>query len=239
MSESYHYSIIIPAHNEEAFLPATLRSVEAAMVSMPAYRGEVIVVDNDSTDSTASLAESLGARVITETVRNIARVRNTGVQQSTGQLLIFLDADTLMTEEMLKTSLGTLHNPEIVAGSFLLKPDRTVSRMIQLMFFIWNMRSRWNHHCSGCFLFCKKEVFNAIGGYDESFYAAENINFSARLNRYARRQRQQVIVYKKYTEMCLRKMNKFSLSPRVVWDFLTIGLMRNKYKKKENCKYWY
>ncbi|MDX1836762.1 hypothetical protein DIZ81_03660 [Legionella taurinensis] len=239
MSEKYHYSIVIPAHNEEAFLPATLGSVQSAINTLPAYRGEVIVVDNDSTDKTATLAESFGARVLIEPVRNIARVRNTGVKHARGQVVIFLDADTLMSEEMLKVSIETLNDPEIIAGSFLLKPDRPVSRMIRMIFFIWNMRSRWNHHCSGCFLFCKKDVFDAIGGYDESFYAAENINFSARLNQYAKQQRKKVIVYKKYTVMCLRKMNKFSLTPRVIWDFLTIGLLRNRYKKKENCRYWY
>ncbi len=68
-------SIVIPAYNEEKCLPATLEKIGAALAIVD-YDSEVIVVDNQSTDETARIAESFGAQVFTETVHNIARVRN-------------------------------------------------------------------------------------------------------------------------------------------------------------------
>ncbi|KTC98157.1 glycosyl transferase, family 2 [Legionella erythra] len=234
-----HYSIIIPAYNEEAYLPMTLHSVNAATWSIPHLKGEVIVVNNDSSDKTAEIAENFGARVILEPMRNIARVRNTGAHQARGELLIFLDADTLMTTEMLDTSLAILHDPEIIAGSFLLKPDRPVSRLMQLMFTIWNNYSRWYIRCAGSFLFCKKNAFEATGGFDERYFVTEDISLSIQLKRYARRQQKRVVIYNKYVEMSLRKIDQHPLSARLVVDFLSGLFFRSQYKQKKNCKYWY
>jgi glycosyltransferase involved in cell wall biosynthesis len=72
-------SVIVPAFNEERYLPATLDAVARSAALLEARVGvhsERIVVDNGSTDRTASLARSLGARVIAESQHNIARVRN-------------------------------------------------------------------------------------------------------------------------------------------------------------------
>jgi glycosyltransferase involved in cell wall biosynthesis len=76
-------SVVIPAFNEEAYLGATLASLNRAKAfvrddgSLPA---EIIVVDNDCDDSTADVARALGARVAGETKHNVAKVRNTGAK---------------------------------------------------------------------------------------------------------------------------------------------------------------
>lgn len=75
-------SIIVPAHNEEKLLPETLRSIRAALDRVE-VESEVIVVDNASVDRTPEIAEAAGARVISELVRNIGRVRNTGATSVT------------------------------------------------------------------------------------------------------------------------------------------------------------
>jgi len=74
------YSIIIPAYNEEALLPRTLRSLRRAMERLPEYEGEVIVTDNASTDRTAGVAAAHRARVVHEPHRQIARARNAGAR---------------------------------------------------------------------------------------------------------------------------------------------------------------
>ncbi|QRN03837.1 glycosyltransferase [Legionella sp. MW5194] len=239
MSDKYHYSIVIPAHNEEAFLPATLDSVQMAIHTLHAYRGEVIVVDNDSTDKTAALAKSFGARVLFEPVRNIARVRNSGARGAFGDVLIFIDADTLMSEEMLHTSVSILLHPEIIAGSFLLKPDREISWLAQCLFFVWNQYAQWCTRCAGSFVFCKKDAFLAVGGFDEEYYVTEDISLSIALKRYAAKQGKQVVIYKKYVTMCLRKLEQFPVSTHLIVDFLSGLFFRSQYKQKKNCKYWY
>ena len=77
-------SVIIPAWNEEQLLPACLESVRMAFAARPDLRPEVIVVDNNSTDGTAALANAAGARVVFEAKNQIARARNTGAAVATG-----------------------------------------------------------------------------------------------------------------------------------------------------------
>jgi glycosyltransferase involved in cell wall biosynthesis len=79
------YSIVIPAFNEEEFLPATLAAVRAAMAAQTGACGELIVVDNNSTDRTAAVARSLGAQVVFEPVNQISRARNCGAAAALGR----------------------------------------------------------------------------------------------------------------------------------------------------------
>ena len=65
-------SIIIPAYNEENYLPATLAKIRAAMTNLDCD-SEIIIADNDSTDETKAIAKSFGAKVIDEKERNIGR----------------------------------------------------------------------------------------------------------------------------------------------------------------------
>jgi glycosyltransferase involved in cell wall biosynthesis len=88
------YSVIIPAFNEEEFLAETILAAREAM-NAGDRKGELIVVDNNSTDSTAEVARKAGAdRVVFEAHNQIARARNAGAAATTTPLLVFVDADT-------------------------------------------------------------------------------------------------------------------------------------------------
>lgn len=84
-------SVVIPAFNEARYLPATLTSL-----SCQDFTGlvEVIVVDNNSTDSTAEIATAYGARVISESRPGVCHARQTGTQNSRGEIVVSTDADT-------------------------------------------------------------------------------------------------------------------------------------------------
>ena len=86
-------SVVIPAYNEELYLPETLTRVTKAL-AVAGWPSEIVVVDNDSHDRTRAISESFGARVVSEQEHNISRVRNTGATHATGDVLIFIDADT-------------------------------------------------------------------------------------------------------------------------------------------------
>src|SRR5918992_378513 len=88
-------SIIIPAYNEERYLPETLKRISEAL-SIVDCPSEIVVVDNCSQDETKQIAESIGARVCSESEHNISKVRNTGAKNSAGDILVFVDADTLV-----------------------------------------------------------------------------------------------------------------------------------------------
>ena len=98
-------SIVIPAFNEQTYLGPTLAAVQAATDYLAAKNGptaELIVVDNGSTDCTADIARSHGARVVDEPRRgNVAVARNAGARAATGDILVFVDADTLWPETLL------------------------------------------------------------------------------------------------------------------------------------------
>ena len=69
---------------------------------------EIIVVDDGSTDRTATLAEECGARVANVHHRQIARVRNAGARVAVGDILVFVDADTVITVSTLRATLDAL-----------------------------------------------------------------------------------------------------------------------------------
>ena len=113
-------SVIIPAFNEERYLPLTLEHLRRASDHLRACRDEeveVIVVDNASTDRTAEIALASGARVIPVPEHNIGRVRNAGASAATGDLLVFLDADTVVPEKLLSRVVEVTADPNCLGGA--------------------------------------------------------------------------------------------------------------------------
>src|SRR3954451_2367689 len=100
-------AFVIPAHNEEQLIGRTLDSIAAAARELAAPF-QLVVVDDGSTDATASIAAAHGAQVVPVNVRHIARIRNLGAQASHGDPLIFVDADTLVPTATLRASLAAL-----------------------------------------------------------------------------------------------------------------------------------
>jgi len=177
---SLHYSIIIPAFNEADFLPAALASVRAAMQAVAAP-GEVIVVDNNSSDGTAAVAEEGGARVVFEPVNQIARARNSGARSAAGRYLIFLDADTVLTPGLLQHTLDLLDSGDYCGGGVTVAFDAPVRRYAQRILQLWNRISRATGIAAGCYIYCLREAFEGAGGFNEDVYISEEIWLSRRL----------------------------------------------------------
>ncbi len=183
---SLRYSIIIPAFNEADFLPATLVSVRAAMRAVTAP-GEVIVVDNHSSDGTAAVAEEGGARVVFEPVNQIARARNSGARAAAGGYLIFLDADTTLTPGLLQRTLALLDSGDYCGGGVTVAFDTTVSRYAEKILCLWNRISRKTNIAAGCYIYCLREAFEEVGGFNEDVYISEEIWLSRRLRAWGKR----------------------------------------------------
>ncbi|HEY0658530.1 MAG TPA: glycosyltransferase [Pyrinomonadaceae bacterium] len=95
------FSVIIPAFNEEYYLPKTLWSIKEAAKEID-FPMEIIVVDNESTDKTARIAADLGVIVEFEAEHNIAVIRNAGAKKASGEVLIFIDADTFVPKTLFR-----------------------------------------------------------------------------------------------------------------------------------------
>ncbi len=177
------YSLIIPAFNEEDFLPDTLRAVRAAMAATD-HPGELIVVDNNSTDRTAAIAREHGALVVFEPVNQISRARNAGARAARGKYLVFTDADTEPSAALLQAALAHLDGGRVCGGgarvAFLGSVPRGARRILEF----WNHLARHLRFAAGCFVFCTRAAFDAVGGFSQQVYASEEIWFSIGLGRW-------------------------------------------------------
>jgi glycosyltransferase involved in cell wall biosynthesis len=181
--EPIDYSIIVPAYNEAEWLPRCLQTLARAMARFD-LRGEVIVVDNNSSDNTATIAREAGARVVFEPVNQIARARNTGARQARGANLIFVDADSLLPSGLLSQAVGNLQRGNICGGGARLTFDGPTHKTGELILGLFNHLAKRLRLAAGCFVYCKRRAFNAVGGFDERLYASEELALSKQLKRW-------------------------------------------------------
>lgn len=153
-------SIIIPAINEADHIENTIKSIG------PGNKKEVIVVDGGSNDHTVEIAKSLGAKVITSAPPR-ARQMNRGADQATGDVLVFLHADTRLPERFEDLIFNGFKYPEMVAGAFELRMDSPMPGL-RLIEYLANWRSRCLKMPYGDqAIFISSKVFREIGGFPD------------------------------------------------------------------------
>ncbi len=184
MNPEVAVSFIVPAHNEEAVLGATLRAIREATATVT-ESCEVIVVDDASTDRTAAVAAQADAHVIRVEHRQIAATRNAGAREARGHWLIFVDADTLVSPQLVQAALAALRDGAAGGGSDVRFEGR-LPRYARLLIAVAVPIYRALRLAAGCFVFCTREAFEAAGGFDESVYAAEETFLSRALARQGR-----------------------------------------------------
>lgn len=235
------YSIIIPAWNEAAFIGATLVKVKAAMKEVEEHtehRGELLVVDNNSTDRTPEIAESMGATVVFEPVNQISRARNRGVAAASGEVLVFLDADTSCSARLLRHALDQLATGCVVGGGSVIAPDKPVSANAMRAIHLWNFIARTGRLAAGCFLFCRRDAFEAVGGFSDRVYAGEEIFLSRVLKRWGRRRNMRFeILTVDPVLTSVRKLDWYS--PLQLTRQTLLLLIPGAVFSRRMCKTWY
>ena len=177
-------SIVIPAHNEESVVGSAIQAARAA-ASEAGVRFEILVVDDASTDRTAAIAEEAGVRIISVNVRQIARARNAGGIAALGEKLLFVDADTIVTAAIVKSALEAMENGAVGGGASVVF-DEPVPAYAKVCLSVFAAVMRVQRIAFGCFLFCTKQAFDAVGGFDERMFAGEELMMSRALRKQGR-----------------------------------------------------
>lgn len=199
-------SIVIPARNEEHEIGRCLAAAAEA-ITVCNVMGEIIVANDDSDDRTVEIAEAAGAKVISVALHNIGAVRNAGAAEAIGDVIVFIDADTQLPPETLRAALDAIDAGAIGGGGGIEwdQPPPLMSRVCSRLFlFFWQT---WKKYACGCFIFCKRSEFVAIGGFDPTWFAAEERELTT-----AMRKLGAFVILKQKVVSSARKMRLYTTS---------------------------
>jgi glycosyltransferase involved in cell wall biosynthesis len=225
-------SFIIPAHNEEAQLPTTLDALTRAADSV-GRPYEVIVVNDASTDATREVALGRSVRVVDVSYRHIAATRNAGGRAAHGDILFFVDADTQPTASAISSGLTAIEEGAVGGGCHF-RYDGQIPWWAHLLLPIGNAGGRLMTICGGAFLFCRRSEFEAVGGFCERYFAAEDVAFVRAL-----KQRGRFVIPRERVVTSNRKLNSMSLwhALRFLFQFTVRG--PESYRSREGLELWY
>jgi len=234
-------SIIIPAYNEEKYIEPCLKSVSLALQGNALTDGpaEVIVVDNNSTDGTAKLAREAGARVVFEPVNQISRARNAGARAASGEWLLFIDADSALSPGSLADLLMHIEMGKYAGGGSLVGLDKAPFDA-RLGMALWNLLSRSLKWAAGSFIFCRADLFRDVGGFSEELFAAEELDLSWKIKRWARSRQLGVVILKRHRHVSSGR--KFYLySKREIVGYLLRWLIftRRSIRSRKHLGFFY
>ena len=176
-------SLIVPAHNESAFLPACLEAARQAAERTEAGV-EIIVVLNRCTDDTEGIAIRHGCVIVREDAKNLSTIRNAGVAAASGEIIVTCDADSRMHPDSFREIVRRLDSGKFVGGGAMIFPERwsigIVASGISILPYL-----AFTGVSFGLF-WCWKRDFEAIGGFDTRFVSVEDVDFARRLKAHGR-----------------------------------------------------
>ena len=225
-------SFIIPAYNEETLIEATVKQLQVSAEAL-GRDYEIIVVNDASTDRTERVAEATGARVINVANRQIAATRNAGAANAAGDVFIFVDADTLVPVDTLRAAIRALENGAVGGGATIRFRGR-ISATARITTSLMQVPMRLGGMVGGCFMFMTRDAFEAVGGYDESYYASEEIWLARALRREGR-----FVILRQLTETSGRKLRQYGLL-RLLGTLVKLALCGPKgMQRRAGLEVWY
>jgi glycosyltransferase involved in cell wall biosynthesis len=194
---------------------------------------EVIVVDDASTDGTVAAARAGGARVLSVDFRQISRVRNAGAAAASGDILIFVDADTTVNATTVSASVSALRQGAAGGGADV-HFDGRIPFWGRLLLPAIRVSMRIGRFASGCYIYCARAAFEQAGGFDEGYYAAEEIIFSRALQRCGR-----VVILREPVVTSGRKLRTHSIRDLLRLCAATAGRGTAAVRSRDALELWY
>lgn len=170
-------SVIVPAYNEEKYLPKCLQALTHQDFPLP-Y--EIIVVDNNSTDKTKEIAKKFGVRVILELQKGVLFTRDKGIRSATSEIIAMTDADTRPAKNWLLEIYQEFKNNKnliFLSGPYTVYDGPLWNKIyVKFVFSLINFLSKFKiyFHSSGCNRAFKKKSYLLVGGFDINGPPAED-----------------------------------------------------------------
>lgn len=181
-------SVIIPAMNEEGYINFPLRGLRKQ-----SFRNfEIIVVDGGSEDNTVKISKGYGAKVLVERKRGISPARNMGANAARGEVLVFLDADTKPSRNLLAAYSRVFADKDVIAATGPILPLEKTNLRIRngykfvSVFFVKSSIRIGRPSIVGSNFAVRKSVFMKHGGFDEKLITYEDWDLSGRLRKSGR-----------------------------------------------------
>ncbi len=187
MPQNPEISVIVPAINEERYITKVLDALD--MQSFKDF--ETIVVDGGSSDRTAEIAAK-HARVVVQKKRGMSLARNTGASVAIGRVLLFLDADTVPSRDLLRAYENTFADSSVVAATGPLEPLEKTSRFVRFAYaleavYLTRLSFMLGRPAiSACNFAVRKDAFDRVHGFDEKLLTYEGHDLSGRLRAHGR-----------------------------------------------------
>jgi glycosyltransferase involved in cell wall biosynthesis len=234
-------SIVVPAFNEEKLLGETLAQIKTAagVFTSLGWETELIVCDNHSTDRTAEIARTAGAKVVFEPVNQISRARNAGAAAATGDWLVFVDADSYPSAALIRDVAGEIQSGNCLAGGAVVRWNER-HFVFDLLTPMINIGFRWRRLLVGAFMFVETAAFRKLGGFSLEAWGGEDLEISRRLKKLAKETGKQFVILRRHPIVTSgRKLKQLTIfTPfRMVWHIL---FHPHRFTaSREAARYWY
>lgn len=182
LKKTPYFSIVIPALNEEEYLPHLLRD----LARQTFYNYEILVVDGGSSDKTLQVARRFKkVKILTSPQANVAKQRNFGAAKAQGKYLLFIDADTRLPVYFLEGIKYRLSiTPADIFTTWMSQKDVAGPNKVVIAFMNFIAQSSHfleNPSAYGAFLGCRRAAFNQSKGFNPEITFAEDTEFVKRL----------------------------------------------------------
>jgi cellulose synthase/poly-beta-1,6-N-acetylglucosamine synthase-like glycosyltransferase len=233
-------SIVVPAFNEERLLAESLAQIKTAANAFTkiGWEFELIVCDNNSTDRTTEIARAAGSTVVFEPINQIARARNSGAAAASGDWLLFVDADSHPSAELLSDVAEQIKTGRCLAGGSTVQMDEN-HFWAGIVTGLWNYSSRFFKLLAGSFIFCETAAFRKLGGFSNELFAAEELELSKRLKQFARGTGRGIVILHRHPLVTsARKMRLYTMRDHLKL-LARVLFKRGTLTRRESCALWY
>jgi glycosyltransferase involved in cell wall biosynthesis len=192
-------SVIITTKNEEKNIANCLESIKKQ--TYPQELIEIIVVDNNSEDRTREIASKYTDRVFDKGPERSAQ-RNLGVERSSGEYVMYLDADMILNKDVIKNCVEYINENKDIVGLYVTEIVMGKKYWSKVRRF---ERSFYDATVIDCVRFMRKDIFQKVGGFDEKFTGPEDWDLDKKIRNAGKTDLIKTPIYHNETEFDLRK----------------------------------